>query len=173
MDNTWEIQCSRIFCTPPSPPAPSRPVTMVVNLVPLIAHPVSSLPTLFLFFFRLPTNNLDTGFHGFFCVFKRRPRWFLSFKLVLRASHKALPDSSSSELVSVVWRLQSYLSKLFTLALHIKSNFPGPYFKPLILTIPASSFSLHNSKKENLAMPDDLLTRWKRWNSPPPFPSTK
>ena len=144
---------------------------MLVKLVPLIAHTVSSFTTLFFFFFRLPTNNFDTHFHGFLVSSSicRYGSQASSCYFVLLITPP--PISSSSELVSVVWRPPNYPSKLSTLALDIKSNCLGTYFKPLILTIPASSFSLCNYQRENLAMPHDLLTRWN--SLLPPHPTTQ
>jgi hypothetical protein len=51
------------------------------------------------------TGHLDTGFLGFYwfsSVFKQMLRWFPSSKLLLHASHAALPILNSSKLPPVV-----------------------------------------------------------------------
>jgi hypothetical protein len=48
------------------------------------------------------TCHLDTGFLGFSSVFKQMLRWFPNSKLLLHASHAALPILNSSKFPPVV-----------------------------------------------------------------------
>jgi hypothetical protein len=48
------------------------------------------------------TGHLDTGFFWFSSVFKQMLRWFPSSKLLLHASHTAVPILNLSKLPPVV-----------------------------------------------------------------------
>jgi hypothetical protein len=68
-------------------------------------------------------------FSWFSSVFKQILRWFPSSKLLLSASHAALPDLNLSELTLLFLKAPNCFSKLCHST--TKSKFRGPYVKAL------------------------------------------